>query len=218
MSPLYDELSERAKPFATQAQKADVTIPLPREASEKLAKETGLSVALAEYQLSCVAFCNEILSRDGFVLHASAVKKDGAVYLFSAPSGVGKSTHARLWQKKYGATVINDDKPAIMMKNGKAVAYGTPWCGSGFVRENDKGEVKVLYFLKRAKENRVFDISSDIKAYLLLESMLRPQQSESMDKLLYTVNAFVQSCTIKGIECNTELSAAEIAYINAEGQ
>lgn len=37
-------------------------------------------------------------SSGGFYLHSSAVELDGRAYLFSGKSGVGKSTHTRLWQ------------------------------------------------------------------------------------------------------------------------
>ncbi len=216
MSPTFDELAERAKPFLCEKQEADITIPLPTDKSKQLAEETGLTVPLAEYQLSCLAFCKEILHRGGFVLHASAVKYGDSVYLFSAPSGVGKSTHAHIWERKYGAKIINDDKPAIMIKNGRAIAYGTPWCGSGFVRENESGNVKVLYFIRRAQHNRAFKLDSETKTYLLLESMLRPSDEKSMDSLCEYIDAFVKSCPIMGLECNMLPQAAETAYKSAE--
>ena len=41
-------------------------------------------------------------SSGGFYLHSSAVELDGRAYLFSGKSGVGKSTHTRLWQQIFG--------------------------------------------------------------------------------------------------------------------
>lgn len=35
---------------------------------------------------------------DRFLLHGAAVAYGGAAYLFTAPSGTGKSTHIRLWR------------------------------------------------------------------------------------------------------------------------
>lgn len=43
---------------------------------------------------------------------------DGKAYMFSAPSGTGKSTHAKLWRDCFGdrVTMINDDKPLIKFR------------------------------------------------------------------------------------------------------
>ena len=52
---------------------------------------------------------------NGMMIHSSAVVVDGKAYLFSAPSGTGKSTHTAFWLKKFGdrAYILNDDKPAV---------------------------------------------------------------------------------------------------------
>ncbi len=49
------------------------------------------------------------------MLHASLISFDGKGYAFSAPSGYGKSTHARLWRGYFGSRVLilNGDKPII---------------------------------------------------------------------------------------------------------
>ena len=54
-----------------------------------------------------------LLPRDIFLMHGSALCMDDRAYIFTAPSGTGKSTHARLWREIYGDRVrmINDDKP-----------------------------------------------------------------------------------------------------------
>ena len=36
---------------------------------------------------------------DTFLFHGSAIAVDGAAYIFTAQSGTGKSTHARLWRE-----------------------------------------------------------------------------------------------------------------------
>lgn len=50
-----------------------------------------------------------------FLFHGSCVAVDGEGYLFAAKSGVGKSTHARLWRELLGdrAVMFSDDEPLI---------------------------------------------------------------------------------------------------------
>ena len=48
---------------------------------------------------------------DTVLMHGSCVAVDGEAYLFTAKSGTGKSTHARLWREMLGdrAVMVNDD-------------------------------------------------------------------------------------------------------------
>ena len=65
---------------------------------------------------------------------------DGKAYVFTAKSGVGKTTHTKLWVEYFEgiASYINGDKPIIRCKDFVWYAYGTPWMGK------EKFEVKVL--------------------------------------------------------------------------
>lgn len=56
----------------------------------------------------------------------------GAAYLFTAPSGTGKSTHIRLWRQYLGSgvSVINGDKPFFSLEeDGGIRVWGSPWAG-----------------------------------------------------------------------------------------
>ena len=85
---------------------------------------------------SCESLCiyraiAEQLPRfDRFVFHGAAIEYDGSAYLFTAPSGTGKTTHINLWRKYLGdkVDIINGDKPIIKV-NETATVYGTPWAG-----------------------------------------------------------------------------------------
>ena len=58
--------------------------------------------AYAESLAVCRRLSDALLDRDVLLFHGSAVAVDGEVYLFTAPSGTGKSTHARLWREQRG--------------------------------------------------------------------------------------------------------------------
>ena len=63
---------------------------------------------------------NQMADRNVFLIHGSSLALDGRGYLFTAPSGTGKSTHSRLWKEVFGNRVImiNDDKPFLRMGMG----------------------------------------------------------------------------------------------------
>ncbi|MCD8159633.1 MAG: hypothetical protein LUE61_00270 [Clostridiales bacterium] len=72
-----------------------------------------------------------MLDYDGCLLHATAVAVDGAGYVFTAPGGTGKSTHAGLWMQVFGprALMVNGDKPILRRMEGGFSVCGTPWRG-----------------------------------------------------------------------------------------
>ena len=51
-------------------------------------------------------------------MHGAVIRYKGKAYLFTAPSGTGKTTHIRQWLKKAeGTFVVNGDKPLIKVEN-----------------------------------------------------------------------------------------------------
>ena len=65
-------------------------------------------------------------------MHGAAIAFDGAAYLFTAPSGTGKTTHVRLWRQYLGSrvTVVNGDKPFLSLEpDGTVRVWGSPWAG-----------------------------------------------------------------------------------------
>lgn len=111
-----------------------------------------LSAADNIYLASGSQFYRQLLKFDGLMLHSSAVVYQGIAYLFSGPCGIGKSTHARIWQDTFGyenVAIINDDKPAIRIVDGKWYAFGTPWCGKDGINRNMYAPLGGICFLHR---------------------------------------------------------------------
>lgn len=63
-------------------------------------------------------------SRDTLLMHGAVIEYDGRAYLFTAPSGTGKSTHIRLWRRFLGdaVQVVNGDKPLVRFESTSAAA------------------------------------------------------------------------------------------------
>lgn len=86
----------------------------------------------------------------GFVIHASTVNYKGKGYLFSAVSGTGKSTMAKIWQE-YGATIINDDRLIIRPGKSGYMAYNTPM---PYYRDKNKNvKLHKAFLIKQSPRN-----------------------------------------------------------------
>ncbi len=101
-------------------------------------------------------FCEAgMVMRDGLPLHASMVEKDGQGIIFLGPSGMGKSTQAKLWEKYQKADFIIGDRPGLRYIDGTWYGFGMPWDGKDNIRNQKKVPIRALVSLEQAKENRI---------------------------------------------------------------
>jgi hypothetical protein len=155
------------------------------------------------------------------MIHASAVEKEGKAYLFSAPSGTGKSTHAQLWRQTFKGEpirIINDDKPAVCLQNGVFYACGTPFSGKTDKNENRKAPIQGLCMLHRGKTNKIQKITSGEALPLILPQTLFYGDEEETNLLLSFLDRFLQSVPVYKMECTMEEEAAKTAYFCMKGE
>lgn len=156
-----------------------------------------------------------LLMNGGFYLHASAVAKDGKAYLFSGRSGMGKSTHTRLWQQEFGedTVVFNDDKPALRCIDGVWYAFGTPWCGKDGINRNMKVPVAGICFLQQAGENRIRRLSVPEALQRILEQTAwRRLRPERVSLLMGYLDDLITNIPVFELENRPEPAAAQLSY------
>lgn len=151
---------------------------------------------------------------NGIVFHSSAIMVDGQAYLFTAPSGTGKSTHTRLWREMLGerAIMVNDDKPLIRYEDGAFYVYGTPWNGKHHLDTDCKAKIKAICAIHQAKENSIKKISKGEMLITILNQTIRPKNISDMDKLLSLIDKLLTSVDIYSLGCNISIEAAQLSY------
>lgn len=95
------------------------------------------------------------LNRGKPILHASYVQWKNHAILFTAPSGTGKTTQAKLWEQYADAKIINGDRVLLGEREGVWHAYGYPNCGSSDICVNRTLPIRAIVVLQQGKENRV---------------------------------------------------------------
>ncbi|MBE6127702.1 MAG: hypothetical protein E7185_00350 [Erysipelotrichaceae bacterium] len=108
-----------------------------------------------------------LLRFNALILHASFIRWGDMGILFSATSGVGKSTQASLWEQYENAEIINGDRAVIRKSDVGWLAYGLPLAGSSGICKNEKTSLKCIILLEQAKENTVHPASAS-EAYRFL--------------------------------------------------
>lgn len=159
--------------------------------------------------------CDYLLSeKQAIIFHSSAVMVDNKAYLFTAPSGTGKSTHVRLWQKLLGdkAVIINDDKPIIRYVGGEFFVYGTPWNGKHRLDTNTKAKVHAICSIYQAKENKIEKADLSEMLITILNQTVRPTELDKMDKLLGIIDRLLSKVNLYKLGCNISLDSARLSF------
>ncbi len=155
-----------------------------------------------------------LVSYDVLLLHGSALCMDGDAYIFTAPSGTGKSTHSRLWREVFGERVwmINDDKPMLRVEAGSVAVYGTPWNGKHRLSCNASAPLKAIVSLTRSAENHIRPIPA-AQAFTVLRhrAYISPCEQTSR-KILVLENKLLSEAEFYALECNMTRDAAVVAW------
>ena len=207
----FGRTTQQAKPYLCQPAEPQIVIRSKPITNPRLAH---LSESDREYLISGASFYRQLLAFDGMMLHASAVVVDGKAYLFSADPGTGKSTHTQLWLQMFGdrAYILNDDKPALRLRDGVWYAYGTPWSGKHDISANIGVPVAGIAMIERAEENSIALFGGTEAILSILRQVNRPQGAEYRIQLLNLLDKLMTQVAVWRLRCSQALDAAQVAY------
>lgn len=93
-----------------------------------------------------------LLRHHGAMVHSSVVNDGTHGILFTAVSGTGKSTMARIW-RECGAHIINDDMNALRIDNDRVVAHNIPM--QLYNQSPRSSQIDAICLISQSKENFV---------------------------------------------------------------
>ncbi|MBE5736927.1 MAG: hypothetical protein E7348_00800 [Clostridiales bacterium] len=155
-----------------------------------------------------------LINANAIVFHSSAIMVDNEAYLFTAQSGTGKSTHARLWREMLGdkAIMVNDDKPIIRYVDGDFYVYGTPWNGKHHLDTNTRAKIKAICKIYQDKQNSIKRLTNKEMLHTILNQTLIPTEVEKVDKLFELIDKMLRSVDLYTLGCTISREAAELSY------
>ena len=147
----------------------------------------------------------------GFLLHASFIEWDGRGILFTAPSETGKSTQAQLWCDHAGAELVNGDRAAVRILDGKAFACGIPFSGSSPIRRKVTVPLAAIVCLSQAPENTLQRLRG-VRAFRQVWEgcTLNVWDRANMDLAARTVSDVITDVPIYHLACTPDLRAVEL--------
>lgn len=136
-------------------------------------------------------------------LHAAQIAYRGRGILFSAPSGTGKTTQAKLWQAHRGAEIACNDRTLLRKTGGVWHTYGYPLDGSEPVRSGSVHPLGCVVLLEQGQDNAVQRLRPARAVCLLMQQTVidgwdahaRERALELLMTLLADVPVYLLRCT-----------------------
>ena len=177
-----------------------------RSAPDTAGYSDGYLETLALYRKLC-----SVLSADRiFMMHGAVVAVGDAAYMFTAPSGTGKTTHIRLWLEQIpGSYVVNGDKPLLLVpEEGDVLVCGTPWCGKEGLNTNTVVPLRAVVLLRRGTTNEIAEVSAGEHFVPLLAQIHRPAEQEAAIRVQSLLPEFMNRVRVCQMFCTPEPQAA----------
>ena len=213
----YDDLKLLSEQFVYNGEReTDSTLSVNDNQLENMLSRSaeGTTIGGIENLAMSSEFNRAAIKYGVMLVHSSALVYDGGAYLFSADSGVGKSTHTKLWLKAFGDKVhiMNDDKPVVRLYDDHAQAFGTPFDGGSGIAHNENYPLKAIIFVERGEKNSVrISTSREIIQKLYFQTA-RMVNRETAEKMLLNFEKLLTLSKFYVLTCNMDISAAYVAF------
>lgn len=169
-----------------------------------------------DYGISCLAelnyiFSYSILNKGGIMFHGVVMQWGNMGIIVCAHSGVGKTTHTRMWRDYENALILNGDRALCFREKGIWYSAGAPWSGSSGEQINQRTELTAIVILEQAKENKVTYLSPFTGAMELMQLTFAPNWEESLvGKSLDMINHIVSTIPVLKLSCLPNLQSVEV--------
>lgn len=147
------------------------------------------------------------------LMHGASITYKDKAYLFTAPSGTGKSTHIRLWKRHLGndVDIVNGDKPFISLEETPLI-YGTPWAGKERWQKNRCAPLEGICFVTRGLENRIRRIEPAECLPLLMKQVYIPTDAIAAGLTLELLDTMLKKVPLYLLECDISEDAVRCSF------
>lgn len=145
---------------------------------------------------------------NGFVMHSSYIVWNGKGILFTAPSGIGKTTQAELWSKYMNAEIINGDRAIIRNTCSGIDVCGLPFAGSSEYCKNKTVPLGAIVYLGQGVENYIEALKGkDAFCKILEGASVAVWNKEELEKVLTCIQEVVGQVPVYYFKCTPDEKA-----------
>ena len=151
-----------------------------------------------------------MLKHDAIAFHGVLMEHEGRGIVLSAPSGTGKTTHARLWRDYRRALILNGDRATCCFENGRWIGFSLPWSGTSGECINRDVPLTAFVILEQALENSVERLTGLEAFGVVMPNLLYPSwDRELTEKALDFIDDFLEKVPVFRLRCRPDVDAVE---------
>lgn len=213
VSTLYPSTKAFCREFLTK-KAADCTLSLRDEdiGYERSVSEGAFSSAYLETLALLRKVSNTLIRYDTLLFHGSAIAYGGKAYVFTAPSGTGKTTHTRLWLKALPESyVLNGDKPFLRIEENRVLACGSPWRGKENYGVNEMLPLEAICILEQDSSNHIEQVPCSSALGALIRQTYRPADPSLLVRSIQLIGNVAQNIRLYHLGCNMDPEAALVS-------
>ena len=147
-------------------------------------------------------------------MHGATIEFNGKAYVFTAPSGTGKTTHISLWKKFLGdnVRVINGDKPVVSFDEDKVYVHGTPWAGKERWQINTNAPLAGVCVVERGKTNEIKRINPGEHLEVFLRQLGMAKGDDALLKVIDLFSKMAERVSFYKLTCDISEEAAKCSF------
>ena len=152
-------------------------------------------------------------SHNRLLMHGACISFGEQAFLFTAPSGTGKSTHIRLWKKFLGddVKIVNGDKPFISLENDPLI-YGNPWAGKENWHRNRSAALGAICFVQRGTTNFIRQVNPSECLGLLFKQIYIPSNADAAGLTLELIDLLIKKVPLYLLTCDMSEDAVQCSF------
>lgn len=166
-----------------------------------------------------LALQHTLLQKGRLLLHGAFLTFEGCGLLFTGRSGIGKTTQSRLWQQRFRAEAVNEDRAVIDVSSQPVQACGVPVAGSSPFCENKTAPLKAIIVLGQAQENSIERLSPAKALPRLMDGVYLPAGFRT--DLSATMDLALRVCAavpVYRLDCRPDIASAELVCRTVFGE
>ena len=169
---------------------------------------TPCTLLRADKLLQYIPLRDLMLEHGMLLLHASRVEVNERAVVFTAPSGGGKTTQARLWEKHMQARIVSNDRSVIRRTASGILTSGYPADGSRPVCDPEQIPVRAIVILAQGDENRVTrpDPAQALK-HLMGQTAADSWNGAQQAELMFLWADILERCPVYLLSCRPDEDA-----------
>lgn len=183
----------------------------------KLIADCTNSLGIDSFNELAYIFAYSVLNKGGILFHGVVMEWEGMGIIVCAHSGVGKSTHTKMWKENEKAQILNGDRALCYMEDNLWYTCGAPWSGSSNEVLNQSAKLMAVVVLEQSESNEISVLTPLRGALELIPLAFAPSWDETlMNNTLDTIDTIVQNAMVIKLKCRPELDAVQVLKAGLE--